>query len=1287
MITPKLTCNYLLKKQGTDAPLTAKLTTQDNTPIKNHKITFFINGKLYNRTTNENGLVSLNINLGAGSYPVTVTSVEADNYKEVSKGVLVTVVANKVTPVIEAENLTKVFGTGTPLKSKLLYNGNSLADTPIIFVINGTAYERRTNTNGEASLDINLSPGTYNVLITLPVDDTLIATAKEVTVTVNASTSTPTLTARNVVKSYGDSTPLTANLKINDAPMVNREIQINLNGRTYKRTTDKQGNISLNLNLNPGTYTATLTKPRETYYQEVTTTATIDIDKTHLIVKADDLIKKFKDSTPFKLQVRSYDNKISANRQLTLEINGKQYNRVTDSNGEAKLNINLNPGTYQLKIKVYGDQFHHIYNSTRTVAINKQATRMEGINITKYAKDTAVYQCAVYNELNERVQGKINFKVNGVEYQRQTGSDGLAKLNIRLWTGEYKIQAWFSGDDFYTGSLVTNQITVKPSGGTKTKVEGESVIAMQSKIFVGGHEDATQFQPLTGDLEAMFGQSLLPDGVDFTEYEITETDRRTKTAKFTTPTHFDLTSNFTYVIITSPYHEDFGGVILSVDYDADKDLYTYQCQDWRRRYITKGMSVHDTDTKKYDILETLLVLPFKPRSENVSVPLSDEHRKRYAAALSGLRPLEEYKINLSILKEQNYLDRTAEPFLSYDSVIDRIFNIALSDSNNLDIWFDKWGVCHLDPIDWDYWLNTGLLLTTQDMAEYKYGFDTTNILTGVRVKSADHTTRPFWNDTQYDGGVGKKISDDLAIIFGNNVAVVEGPKTEKQATTTSNNSGGTSSGLMSGKKNIAVGHDGCGSADSSRLNQMIQTLQAKGHNVRSLGIGDNVCQSHGLSSSSKGEICVFICCGICCGTIKDFLDGMTRGYYHYDHAIFVFCRDDIEMNRKQGYAHDWWQGNTGVDTSITRHEMFVQHKDKISYVNINDGYSWEAICQRTANGQFGELSGSPSSSANVTTNNTGETTQPTVDINDPNYIAEQYRLAIEEYSKSVRSLMKFSIKIPLNSPVYKMLHTNTFLFTDLPEKFALVNLPKIYKSLASYKVSRGVPYAKNRWYVEEVKIKQDNKGLFADVTLNAFPSDLSSFNSAMKGYVSAYDSAFRSTSEETTTDGTTNTKAGNIPARTDGKTDCTAAWSLSYVHTGSTGNPLNSKTPNENDYGKIGREGTNYAEFVKGCSSPREVYKKLSNAGWNGTNRWRDFNDESVGSSCVEGIFSQGYANCAGLSKLLKACMDVCGFKCAIAHVDSHYNNVVEVNGKWESCDLCYQSGKYPGYQSAGFNR
>ena len=106
-----------------------------------------------------------------------------------------------------------------------------------------------------------------------------------------------------------------------------------------------------------------------------------------------------------------------------------------------------------------------------------------------------------------------------------------------------------------------------------------------------------------------------------------------------------------------------------------------------------------------------------------------------------------------------------------------------------------------------------------------------------------------------------------------------------------------------------------------------------------------------------------------------------------------------------------------------------------------------------------------------------------------------------------------------------ILLTNSFLFTDLPERFALINLPKIYKNLASYSVNRGVPYVKNRWYIEAVKIKHDGKGLWADITLNAFPSDQSSFASAMEQYINEYDNAYNK--KTTSTASTTGTSTGS----------------------------------------------------------------------------------------------------------------------------------------------------------------
>ena len=919
---------------------------------------------------------------------------------------------------------------------------------------------------------------------------------------------------------------------------------------------------------------------------------------------------------------------------------------------------------------------------------------MDGTNITKFAKDTAVYQCAVYNELNERLTGaEIHLKVNGIEYTRVTDNEGLARLNIRLWTGDYTIRAWFTGTTRHMGSSVENEIHVIMNSGTKAKVEEKAEGQIESKIYVGGYPDASGGVLLAPNVMQQL-DDFIPDGITFTDYEITETDRRTKTAKFTTPQHLDLTSYFTYVVITSPYHEDFGGVILSIDYDADKDLYTYQCQDWRRQYLTKGRVIVPNETiKKYDFIESTIILPFT--TGTINIPLSTEQKKQYAYALSGLRPLQEYNVRVGALKALNYLDRPLPTLLSYDSHIDKIFNVALSSSNNLDIWFDKFGVIHLDPIDWDYWLNTGLLLTTENIAEYKYGFDTTNILTGVRVKNADNSgTHIFYNNYTYDGDtVGKKVSDDLAIIFGKHNSVIDGPKTSTTTTstgttaTTSETGSTTASNIMNGKKTFVVGCDD--GTSTSKLNDVINALKAKGHDCISVGRGPSVITNYGLKSASKGKIAIFICNGIDGGNFYDFV----QSYYHYDFMILMYESDTATTDKwltcngmkntklyidpRQGYNSKVY--NSGVQNYTAYQWCTEKYPNKLAYVCGPLGCKWSDVLNNLINGKFN--GGGVATSSNTTTSNNGTATQPAVDVNSPDYIASQYRLAVKEYSKSVRSLMKFSIKVPLNHPVYKNLHTNSFLFTDLPENFALVNLPKIYKNLASYSVSRGVPYAKNRWYVEGVKIKCDSKGLFADITLNAFPSDQSSFASAMEGYISAYDSAFNSTSNTTTTS-TTNTSTSNIPARTDGKTDCSTTHSLSCCHTGSSSNPSNKGYETPNAYGKIGKEGTNYAEFVKGCT-PKEAYKKLAKK--HNYSNYVGYSDNRH--SCASNTLNASTSNCGDRARLLKACMDVLGQPCVIYHVYNHYMNGVLINGKWETVDLCYQSGSKPQYQTAGWNK
>ena len=92
-------------------------------------------------------------------------------------------------------------------------------------------------------------------------------------------------------------------------------------------------------------------------------------------------------------------------------------------------------------------------------------------------------------------------------------------------------------------------------------------------IFIGKMNDATLFPYMTWVKDKTCSQ------IFYTKYNIKETDMRVKTATFTSPEFFDLTTGVFVVLISSKWHENFSGRILDVEYDEETGLYTYQCQD------------------------------------------------------------------------------------------------------------------------------------------------------------------------------------------------------------------------------------------------------------------------------------------------------------------------------------------------------------------------------------------------------------------------------------------------------------------------------------------------------------------------------------------------------------------------------------------------------------------------------------------------------------------------------------------------------------------------------------
>ena len=285
-------------------------------------ITFTINGVDYNRTTNENGTASMAINLPSGDYDVITTFDPGFNKTP-------TVNSNKLTVLttIFGDDLVKVYRNESQYYATFLDDqGNPLYNTTVTFNINGVMYDRKTNDNGTAKLNINLPQGVYVITATNPQNGEMHTN----NVTVLAS-----ITDNNdLVKYYrNDSQYVVTILGADGNPVgAGETVVFNINGVMYERKTNASGQAKLNINLQPGNYTVTAE------YNGCKVSNNIEVLP---VLRANDLVKKYGVSDQFIAYLVDGQGKPFEGQTVNFNINGVFYDRVTDSDGRAILNIRL----------------------------------------------------------------------------------------------------------------------------------------------------------------------------------------------------------------------------------------------------------------------------------------------------------------------------------------------------------------------------------------------------------------------------------------------------------------------------------------------------------------------------------------------------------------------------------------------------------------------------------------------------------------------------------------------------------------------------------------------------------------------------------------------------------------------------------------------------------------------------------------------------------------------------------------------------------------------------------
>ena len=305
--------------------LVAKLTDYQGRPIVNDIIYFTINGKTYAKTTDDNGTVYMRLNLDSKVYTATVSYNEFEVYSKISKNVTVT-----INPTVISEDLVKMYQNDTRFYVKFTDStGKALTKTTVKFNIYGVFYTKKTDKDGVADLGIMLRPGEYILTAYNPVT----GEEKGFNITVKSL-----IVQSDLTKYYLNASKFQATIyDKNGSLAVGKNVTFNINGVFYTKTTDSNGVVSLAINLRPGEYIIT------TMYEGLAVGNNIVVLPT-LVTR--DLNMTYGDGSNFTAQTLDGQGKPLANQNVTFNINGVFYNKITDDNGVASLTMRLMSGKY-----------------------------------------------------------------------------------------------------------------------------------------------------------------------------------------------------------------------------------------------------------------------------------------------------------------------------------------------------------------------------------------------------------------------------------------------------------------------------------------------------------------------------------------------------------------------------------------------------------------------------------------------------------------------------------------------------------------------------------------------------------------------------------------------------------------------------------------------------------------------------------------------------------------------------------------------------------------------------
>ena len=475
---------------GTDKKFQAKFFDEYGGVLANKYVLFIVNGEEYPVKTNGEGIAVLDVDLEVGEYNITSVSLLDEN------------TTNKllIFHSVQAESMMMEYGSDTRFKATFLdETAKPLSNTNIVFKVDGKDTMVKTDVNGVAILNSELTLGTHAITsINTITDESMtnkVVVVKDVNSIITVETKDINYNQKATIKVNIDSGYLNANvtIKVTDengyeqiftqkaAKTITEELS-NLNASKYYvgvKYVDSdllviQKNATFNvLKIDPA---VTLSVDDEFAGQTITFEVKVSDSNGTLIIKIDeDLSDGQLVDGIFVMNINSLS---VGKHSYEILFNGdKNYNPIIKKGTFAiwnKLNFKVDFDS----IEIYGDDECTMYVHIQNLSDNKNAILtlfIDGVEV----KDQSF---TIYEYDDEEYSGEIEFNASnlseGIHNWKISYYDGLNYINSSQ-TGLVKVYHVGNPDKVL---LVTND-------GIIADIEGEFVFVKNGTIINDDYQE------------------------------------------------------------------------------------------------------------------------------------------------------------------------------------------------------------------------------------------------------------------------------------------------------------------------------------------------------------------------------------------------------------------------------------------------------------------------------------------------------------------------------------------------------------------------------------------------------------------------------------------------------------------------------------------------------------------------------------------------------------------------------------------------------------------------------